>query len=267
MIRAHPERSARVLERSGPAAAAHLLARVAARPAAAVLARLTPQTAADVLEQLGIERCVPVVEALELDAAARVVRRIAPERAAALLEGVSSRRARAIGLLLRFEERTAGALMDPEVMALPEDWTAREALRRIRERPEHARYNVYVVDGQQRLVGVLNLRELLLASPRARLSELMVRSPARLEASADRAQVVAHPGWARVHAIPVVDESGAYLGAIRYHTLRALEAELLGRRGTDEDAGSALGELFATGAAGLLDALTGPAPGRRGPSA
>jgi magnesium transporter len=264
LVLAHPQRAARVLERVGADGAARVLERVPSRPAAELLACLSPQAAAEVLERLGTERGAEVVEMLDLDVAARVVRRMRPETATAVLGRIPGRRARAIGVLLRFPENSAGALMDPEVLALPEDWSAREALRRIREVPGQARYNLYVVDAQQKLVGALNLRELMLAPPASRISELMVRDPVRLDAFADRAQVVAHPGWARVHAIPVVDEHGGYLGAIRYRTLRALEAALLGRHGEDEDAGRALGELFATGAAGLLDALTGSSPTKSG---
>jgi magnesium transporter len=154
--------------------------------------------------------------------------------------------------------------MDPEVLALPADVSAGEALDRIRAVPEHARYNVYVVDRDQRLVGVVNLRELLLARPPDRLDDLMVRKPLHLPAMASRADVLAHPGWKEVHALPVVDEQGAYLGAIRYRTLRRLEEELLQRPGEDGDATAALGQLFATAATGLLEALTGPATTKTG---
>lgn len=63
-----------------------------------------------------------------------------------------------------------------------------------------------------------------------------------------------------MHSLPVVDEDHHYLGALRYRTLRELEEELLRGRGGDRDTAAALGELFATGAAGLLDALA-PAQG------
>jgi magnesium transporter len=154
--------------------------------------------------------------------------------------------------------------MDPEVLALPLDLTAGEALARVREQPEQARYNLYVVDGEQRLVGALNLRELLVADPSDRLADLMASEPLRLVATADRALVVSHPGWRRVHALPVVDEDDRYLGALRYHTLRELEEELLRGRHEDRSTADALGDLFAAGAAGLLEALAPPAVGGRG---
>jgi Mg/Co/Ni transporter MgtE len=175
------------------------------------------------------------------------------------LDATAPKRARALRGLLEFPENTAGAMMDPQVLALPEDLTAREALIRVREAAADTGYNLYVVDRQQRLAGVLNLRELFLARPRSPLSDLMIRDPLSVPASTGAAALLGHPGWKRVHSLPVVDEQGAYLGTIRYRTLRALEQELLAPRAHDADAAKALGELLAAGAGGFLDALAGTA--------
>lgn len=264
LVREHPERAAGVLERLGLEEAARLLSREPARAAAPVLKRMSPQFAAAVLDRFDLPQIARSLEALPLDSASRLARRLPAERAAAALDLASPNRARAIRSLLRFGEATAGALMDPDVLALPDDLTARESLERIRETPDRARYNLYVVDGEQRLTGVVNLRELLLAAPRARLADLMIREPLRLEARADRSVVVAHPGWKEVHSLPVVDEQGGYLGAVRYRTLRSLEEDLLGGKTEDANARDALGQLFSAAAGGLLDALTKPGGPRTG---
>jgi magnesium transporter len=199
---------------------------------------------------------VQILSALELEAAAHLLRRLEAGAQEGLLGRMEARRARNLRLLLGFAPNSAGALMDPDVLALAQDLSAREALVRVREAAEQARYNLYVVDRSQKLVGVLNLRELLLARGRAPLTDLMVRDPQRIRASADRMAVVGHPGWREVHALPVVDDQDVYLGAIRYRTLRELEAALNPERSMDTDASTALGQLFAAGAGGLLDALS-----------
>jgi magnesium transporter len=264
LMQRHPERAAAVLERAGVGEAVRLLGRGEVGFAAALAERTSPFFAADLLESLPPERAAEILGRLGLDTAARLLRRVREDLRERLLESSSPEHARGLRSLLRFPEGTAGALMDPDVLALPEDLTAAEALARVREAPARARYNLYVVDREQRLVGVLNLRELLLARPGDRLEDRMVRDPQCLRADADRASVLAHSGWREVHAIPVVDEAGCYLGAVRYHTLRELEASLLGRRGEDGRAAAALGELFAAGAAGLLEALAPPGGGTDG---
>jgi magnesium transporter len=245
------------MDRLPAADASAVLESVPPRQAAAVLARMSPHSAAEVLEQLGLEAAAAQIEALEQDVAARLARRLTEARRVAVFAALPSRAKRTLETLLAFPENTAGALMDPEVLALAEDLTAADALARIREVPDQARYNLYVVDRHQALVGVINLRELMLAQPERELTEFMTRNPVRLDAGADRAAVISHPGWKRVHSIPVVDERGGYLGAVRYRTLRQLEEELLGAAQTDANAAEALGEVFTAGASGLLDALAG----------
>jgi magnesium transporter len=255
LLRLDPVRAAAALEELDLAEAARLLGAIGAEEAAPLLAAIAPHAAAAVLERLPAPGAAAMLERLEQDTAARLVRRLAEVHREAILAHLPPAPARALTTLLHFPEHTAGALMDPGVLALPRDITVDEARRRVRDASNHARYNVYVVDRNHVLVGVVNLRELLVAAPHATLADVMTPDPQRLVAHADRAAVVAHPGWKHVHSIPVVDERGCYLGAVRYRTLRQLEEELLGAAEADADASRALGELFAAGAAGLLDAL------------
>ena len=264
LVDQHPDRTAVTLDRHGVPDTIAMLTSVHAKAAAEVLARLSLHHATDVLAAFAPEAAAELVDALDLDVAARLARRIPEDRREALLAELPAARRRTLQTLLGFAENTAGALMDPAVLALPSDLDVAGALERVRTVPEQARYNLYVVDREHRLVGVVNLRELLLAPGDAELVDVMVPQPARLNAGADRAQVVSHPGWREVHSIPVVDEHGAYLGAVRYRTLRQLEHELLRGAGGDASASDALGDLFATGAAAVVDALAGSTGGEDG---
>ncbi len=265
----HPEDAAAVLEAWPVRDAAQLLTALRPEAAAGVLARMAPAQAAALLGRLDSARASALVAALGLDRAAFLVRRLGAETRAALLEALPAERARPLGLLLRFPPGSAGGLMDPQVLALPEDLRAEQALARLRETPENALYNLYVLDRDQRLVGVMNLRELLLAPPEASLGAVMRTPVQHLRADTERHAIVAHAGWREVHSLPVVDEAGRFLGAIRYRTLRRVEEEL---RGAETAPGAptaqALGDLFWTGVAGLLEAVAGaaagPAPAARG---
>jgi magnesium transporter len=258
LIRLEPTRAAVALERLPANSSAALLEGVPPVQAAAVVSNMSPHGAVAVLESLPAPAAAAVIEGLDQDIASRVVRRLSEERRDAVLKHLPERAARPLQTLLEFSENTAGALMDPDVLAVSQDLTVEEARAKIRAMPDQARYNLYVVGSEQKLVGVVNLRELLLARGDAMVADVMIRDPLRLEAHADRSVVVAHPGWKQVHSIPVVDDRGCYLGAVRYRTLRQLEDVLLGRTEADTEAAEALGELFAAGASGLLDALTGP---------
>jgi magnesium transporter len=256
----HPARAAAVLERLPAEETQRLLEALPARRGATVLRRLASTATTAVLARLSPERAGDLLAALEPGEAALLLRRLDEPLRDSILAAMPEAPARSIGSLLRFPESSAGGLADPDALALPEDLTAAEALEAVRGSAANARYNLYVVDRAQRLVGVLNLRELLMTPGETRLGDAMQPSPHRLHADADLATVIHHPGWLKVHALPVVDERGVYVGVIRYKTLRALERRDATRTG-EVEAAHALGELFATAAGGLLDALVGP-PGQ-----
>ena len=146
--------------------------------------------------------------------------------------------------------------MDPRALALPDDLAISEALKRVRRSPQNVLYYMYVVDRDQRLVGVLNLRELMLASPKTTLSSAMQPNVARLPALADLMAIVAHPGWRDFHALPVVDAGDTFIGVIRYETLRRLEDET-GAPPYNQAVATvlSLGELCWIGFAGMLAGL------------
>lgn len=257
----HPMRAAMALEQLGLGPAVGFLAGVSPDQLAGVVPLLSPQFGGEVLRALPLDSVAALLSRTSEDVAARLARGLG-DRSEAALERLPVARRASLTSLLRYPADTAGGLMDPNVLALPGDLCAEEALARVRELSTNARYNLYVIDRQQRLVGVLNLRELLLAAPQDRLDALMIPQPHALPAAAGRASIVAHAGWREAHSLPVVDEQGRYLGAIRYRTLRTLE-ETLRSRVPETETAQALGELLAVGASGLARALStsaGPGP-------
>lgn len=254
----HPADAALIIERLAPETAAAYLDGLAPRFAAAVLQNIATANGGECLTRLSPARCGQVVSVMPLDRSAVLLRRLEEERREHVLRQLPVNLSVILERLLRYPENSAGALMDPLVLALSEDLTAREALTRVRRAPRHALYYLYIVDRAQKLVGVVNLRELMLASPRDILSAVMRREVIRIAALTDHVTIVEHPGWRDVHALPVVDERGLFLGALRYETLRRLEDENKAQPGAGGalSAMLTLGELWWLGLAGVLTDLT-----------
>jgi magnesium transporter len=227
---------------------------------------MAPPLAGAVLSELRLEKASEILEWLPVETAALSLRSMDRTLRESILAALSGRRSQALTSLVRFPAGTAGSLMDPEVLALPQDLTAREALARVREAAGNARYNLYIVDRDQTLVGVINLHELLMARAGERLSSLMQTKVHRLPARADRHAIASHPGWREVHALPVVDEGGVYLGAIRYRTLKLLEDQLRGSRSDEAATARALGGLLRAGAGAMLEAMVASTPPSQAPT-
>jgi hypothetical protein len=117
-------------------------------------------------------------------------------------------------------------------------------------------YYLYVVDRARHLVGVLDIPELMTARPADQLRAVMHTQVDKLSAWAPSSVIRRHAGWRSCHAMPVVDDHGRLLGAIRYQTLRRLEeaAPVDDPRRASMTA-LALGELFHVGVAGFAGSL------------
>lgn len=253
----HPYEAGLALEKFPAGRIAELLGELPQATVVAVLERIGSSTGAACLAESPANRAAALVEALSLDAAARLLRVLAPDGRTRILAGVSERRRLPLERLLTYPPGTAGSLMDPQVLSLPDLLTVGEALARVQRSPQHALYYLYMTDGEQRLSGVINLRELMLALPGERLAAVMRGPVERLTAGTLLADILLHPAWHEFHALPVTGEDGKFFGAVRYRTLKRLEQEVERRR-TEAKGTTALlsfGELCWVGFAGVLSGL------------
>ena len=250
----HPAEVASALAALSHREAALVLGDLAPTVAAGLLHYLPSLSAARALEQLAAEEAAAILTAVRPDIAASILRTTPSERRAAVIACFPPRLQATISSLLIYAEDTAGALMDPEVLTAFEQEPVCQVLARLQRNPAHALYYLYVVADDQRLVGVVNMRELMGARPDASLAAVCTHHIASIAASATWQTVVEHPAWGSVHALPVVDTAGQFVGVLRYETARALERRRASAAQTDSglQTASALGELFGLGLRGIF---------------
>ena len=118
--------------------------------------------------------------------------------------------------LLRYPEDTAGGIMTTEFVSVPAGLTAAQTIDRLRELEPDAEtiYYVYVVDGDGRLVGVLSLRDLIVAKPDTRISEVMFDEPVTVGVLADEDEVAQVVARYNLLAVPVTDDEGRLAGIV-----------------------------------------------------
>src|SRR5258708_39820733 len=127
------------------------------------------------VEGTGREHMAELIKEMSHDDRVDLLRRLMPRVAESLLRLVDEADRRDIATLVRQEENTAGALMTTDYAWLPPSLTASEALDRLRlQAPESETiYYIFVLDEQRRLLGVLSLRDLILAPRHALIRDLM----------------------------------------------------------------------------------------------
>lgn len=257
----HPGEAAAVLEGASFTEAAGLLGELSVSVSAQVLARISPSLAADCLRTMPPQLVAEVLAALPLDITSRLLRRASDETREGWLAGLPTALADALRRKLRFPPGTAGALADPLVLALPADMSVTEAQKQLRRSPERAYYYIYMVDRDHRLVGVLDVRELMLASGKEPLSAVMHGDPVCVSAQSDLATIVAHQGWRELDALPVVDAAGVFIGIIRHRTMRQM-AGAAGPMQVEPVVSTLvnLGELYWAGLAAFLAGMSVATP-------
>jgi CBS domain-containing protein/sporulation protein YlmC with PRC-barrel domain len=216
------------LQELHPADLASIIDQLAPRDRAGVLAVLDDEAAADVFEEMEPETQVEVIEDLEPERAADILEEMSPDDAADLIADLSDaardeilplmdrEEAEEVTELLGYPEDSAGGIMTTEFVTMDEQLTADQAIARLRELEPDAEtiYYVYVIDADERLRGVLSLRDLIVAPPERPIREFMIEEPAAVEVLADEdevAQVVAHYN---LLAVPVVDGEGRLVGIV-----------------------------------------------------
>lgn len=214
-----------------PSDIARIIDSLAYPQGAEIMDALDDATAADTLEEIEPKRQIPILESLSDERAADILEEMAPDAAADLLDDLPRAEAdqliarmergdsgAAVQLLLSYPEDSAGGIMTTDYVIALEHETTRQAVEYIRaqlDKPDLV-YYVYVVDhpDNQRLVGVVSLRDLLLAEPEQPLSDYMRRDLRSIHPDERAAEVARIMTEYNLLALPVVDETGRMLGLV-----------------------------------------------------
>lgn len=199
-----------------------------------LLPRLNPEDSANILEELDEEDAVVVAERLNTEDLSRIINEMEPDEAADLLGDMkpdmvevalsSIEDPNEIIPLLEFHDDTAGGLMTSAEVVLHKDITTAEAMEHLRSTIPEAEiaYYLYVVDDDIRLVGVVSLLQIVVASSETCIDEIM--NPEVISAFADTDKEDTARLMARYDllALPVVDRSYHLLGVITHDDMVAV---------------------------------------------
>ncbi|MBA4147520.1 MAG: magnesium transporter [Verrucomicrobia bacterium] len=195
----------------------------------AVLLRILPaQLAADVFEYLSHEDQEELLRSLGDEAVIRLLNEMEPDDRTAILEELPASMTQKILALLSPEERktavsllgypedSIGRWMTPEYIAIQEEWTVAEVLSHLRKmgRERETLHNLFVVDANQKLVGVLSLRSLVTAELASPVKDLVERQFIALKDTDDQETAVATFKKYDRTSLPVVNSNGVLVGLV-----------------------------------------------------
>jgi len=212
----HPADLADIIDQLAPKDRAGVLASLDDEAAADVFEEMEPETQVEVLEDLDPARAADILEEMSPDDAADLVADLSDETREEILALMERDEAEELGELLAYPEDTAGGMMTTEFVTLAATLSAGQAIDRLREMEPDAEtiYYVYVTDEEDRLVGVLSLRDLIVAKPEMPIAVVMIPEPVTVGVLADEAEVAEVVAHYNLLAVPVVDASGHIVGIV-----------------------------------------------------
>ena len=185
---------------------------------ALVLMELEEDTRENLLSFLSAkEIATEVIENLESDDATDVISELPEEQKEEVLSLIEDdEHASDIEDLLNYEEDTAGGLMAKELIKVNENWTTLRCLKEMRKQATQVKkvHSIYVVNEEDKLVGTLSLRKLLLTESRINISEITNYEIISVLASVDDEEVANIMNKYDLIVIPVIDKGGVLLGRI-----------------------------------------------------
>jgi magnesium transporter len=183
---------------------------------AAVFAELRYETAAEIVRRLAPEEVAVLLDDLEADDVADILGRVEEVRIRQILSRLDPADADAVEQLLGYDENTAGGIMSLDFIRVFDNVTVAEAVRVIQgvEDPPDQAFDVYVVDEDERLVGVVPLRLLLTRKPDDSIRDIMETELVYVDREADQEEVADIAMRYDLIAIPVVDEQNRLVGIV-----------------------------------------------------
>ena len=183
--------------------------------------------ASETLAAMDPGRAAAIVRELDDDDAADILGELDPTQQEQILSGMREERTD-VDRLLRYDEETAGGRMTSHVVTVPASATAEQALEEIRRQAEEVEdfYQVFVVDRDRKLVGVLPFKDLVISRPERPVRSFMTDADIFVTPDLDQEEVARLMARYNLPSVPVVDDLGRLLGRVTFDdVIDVVEAE------------------------------------------
>ncbi len=216
LARLHPADLADIMEELSPAERQAIVASLDEETAAEALAELDARLQAQIVEKLDPEKAADIIEEMDPDEAADLLADLSPETSRELLQELPREEAQEVRALLRFEENSAGGMMNTEFVLVGETATRDEVVEWIRGHDVNLDQldTVFLVDQGADFMGSVATARLLLATGDQKLAALRSEPLVSISPEADEKEVFELFDKYNLRSLAVVDPSGRPIGAI-----------------------------------------------------
>lgn len=202
----------------------HLLEIIGYEKSAHLISKISDLGAPNIVGQLPQAQAVSIVEEMPSDRQADVMKKLNEEHAESILQDMGDVSAQKIRQLMSYPENTAGGLMITEYLSYTSEHRIKDVLDDLQQHGEqYSDYDIqyaYVVADTDKLVGVLRLRDLLMAPKHQRIHEVMVKDPLSVNVHTSLRDLREFFRQYTFLGVPVVDDASKLVGVIRSSSVR-----------------------------------------------
>jgi magnesium transporter len=211
-----PQEATEVLESAPVPEIVQLLQKQSPERGARIMGRISTALATAALQQLKPDSANRILGVMDPVRAALLLSSLGPESREIQLDKLDVELAREFRDLMSYPEACAGRLMQPAPPSIPASLTVRQVLNRLRRLSPRETAVLVVTDDSGKLLGLVDLVDVVHADPGARLESLLqVTPPVRVDALTSREEIIDLFSRYRLRLLPVVDLEGRLLGVIR----------------------------------------------------
>jgi magnesium transporter len=215
-----PQETTEVLESAPVPEIVELLQTQSPARGARVLRHISTALAISALQQLKADTVRRIVAAMDPVHAALLLGSLGADNRETLLDMLDAGLARELRELMSYPEASAGRLMQPRAPSVPARLTVKQVLNRLRRFPPRDTAVLVVTDDSGKLLGLVDLVDIVHADPGARLETLVhITTPVRVNALTPREEIIDLFSRYRLRLLPVVDIEDHLLGVIRQSTV------------------------------------------------
>lgn len=212
----HPSDLAEIVEELSPEDREAIFETIDSEVAAETLSEVDPDIQASILESLETEKAAEIVEEMSPDEAADALGELEAEHSQEILDEMDDEPKEEIEELLEFEEDTAGGMMNTEFLALEGKRTVADAAAALRDSEDliDSANTIFVIDGDEKLIGAVPVARLFTSSPSKPLAELIQDHPLQVSTEESQDRVTEIFDKYNLLSLPVIDEEGKLAGVI-----------------------------------------------------
>lgn len=212
----HPADLADILDDLSVQEGLSLLKGLDTETAAETLAEAEAETQAQIIAEMPTERASDILEEMEPDEAVDILQDLEEDKAAEILSHMDTEEANDVRELLKHPENTAGGLMSVGFATIFEEFSVDEAFKHLRLMAVDLEiiYYLYVVNKNDKLLGVVSIRDLLVANPSGKVVDIMNDKLIFVSPDTPQEEVAALISKYDLLALPVLDEDGGMIGVV-----------------------------------------------------